>query len=213
MDKITPLKDTVSTLVSEIKELLLSAEWNINKPEHAEKWETMVAKAIELHHLVNPKHHDYMIKNRGCSPEEPEFYNHIHPIEDLLAFIDDPSANDDPEDITIDQEFTFTVFSRRWGHTDTYKMKRIATGWHFSHASVHMSGNCDKDGTPFLYENLNHDSINYPEELPGYFEWLWDQAAERGLTNKEVQDNLDALGEWVSLCEKNSPKGIWESFK
>jgi hypothetical protein len=37
-----------------------------------------------------------MIKNRQSQPDEPHFYMHYHPIEDLLKFLDDPHANDDP---------------------------------------------------------------------------------------------------------------------
>lgn len=48
-----------------------------------------------------PKHHKYMLENRGVPVEDVEFYNHIHPVDDLLKFIDDVNANDDPEDTTI----------------------------------------------------------------------------------------------------------------
>jgi len=69
-----------------------------------------------------------MIKNRNCQPDDPEFYNHIHPIEDLLAFIKNPTANDDPKDITLNHEFDFKVYTNRWGHADTYKLSRIKRG-------------------------------------------------------------------------------------
>lgn len=42
-----------------------------------------------------------MLENRGVPVEDIEFYNHIHPVDDLLKFIDDINANDDPEDTTI----------------------------------------------------------------------------------------------------------------
>jgi len=152
-----------------------------------------------------------MIKNRGCNPDDPEFYNHIHPVEDLLAFIADPTANDDPEDQTLDNDFELRIFTRRWGHDDTYSIKRISSGWEID--NIGISGICDKSGSPYLYENLHHDSVNFPESLPEYMEWLWEQAAEKGLTHKEVQEALNQLGEWISICEKNSPKGIWEAYK
>jgi len=125
--------------------------------------------------------------------------------------MDNPNANDDPEDITINDEFTLTVYCRRWGHEDTYDIRRTSIGWDVQHISI--GGSCDKKGQPFLIEILNHDTINFPEELPGYFEWLWDQAAEAGLSHDEIQRSLDELGRWISVCEKNTPKGIWESFK
>jgi hypothetical protein len=55
--------------------------------------------------------------------------------------------------------------------------------------------------------------INYPEELPGYFAWLWKQAAEQGLSHEDVQLALKQLADWVSLCEKNTPKGLFRDWK
>lgn len=206
------LTEELRALLDEVKGKILAREWDRTEGQNKAKWDEMVNKASELHKLVNPTHHQYMIDNRGCSPDDREFYNHIHPIEDLLAFIDDPTANDDPEDITIGQEFELKVYSRRWGHEDVYKLTRTESGWELSHFS-NKSAPCDRGGRPFLYENLNHDSINYPEALPEYLAWLWEQAATKGLCKKQVQDELDLLSNWIVTCERNSPKGIWEHFK
>ncbi|CAM4387981.1 hypothetical protein BAMA_10570 [Bacillus manliponensis] len=158
-----------------------------------------------------PVHHRYMIQNRGMSSDDINFYKHIHPSEDLLDFIQDVHANDDPVDQTIGHEFDFKVFSRRWGNEDVYKIKRIESGWHLSHLSY--TGDCKKDGSPFLYASFTHDSINYPESLPGYFEWLWEQAQEEGLSYDDVQSSLNQLAEWVNLCEKGSPSGVFRGYK
>ena len=50
----------------------------------------MSLAAHDLHMLLKdrglePKHHNYMLKNRGVDPDDVEFYNHIHSVEDLLA--------------------------------------------------------------------------------------------------------------------------------
>lgn len=90
-----------------------------------------------------------MLENRGVSVEDIEFYNHIHPVDDLLKFIDDVNANDDPEDTTIGKKFTLKIYTRRW-----------------------------------------------------------EQASE-GLTAQEVQECFDMLGEWISTCEMNTPRGIF----
>lgn len=170
----------------------------------------MVHLAAELYKIVKPKHHRYMIENRGYHPDDPEFYNHIHPIEDLLKFINDPHANDDPEDVTLGDKFQFRVFSRRWGHEDTYEFIRNDKGWIISLSS---GGQADKLGKPWLFDLLDHDSINYPEELAGYLEWLWIRAEEDGLSHEQVQKALQELADWVSTCERNSPKGIWQGYK
>ena len=198
----------LSQLLSEEKKLIDNNEWTDRNREH---WNKMVDIAHELHKIVKPKHHKYMIENRGVDPNDREFYNHIHPIEDLLAYIKNPHANDDPEDQTIDHDFEIKIYSRRWGHLDTYQITRIESGWVIGNLSI--SGSCDKTGKPYLFENLKHDLINYPEAIPGYLEWLWDQASEQGLSHKQVQQALNDLGEWISICEKNSPKGIWEGYK
>jgi hypothetical protein len=205
------LQTDLEQLLNKVLELIYSNKWNQSNPDHKKMWDDMVSKAVQLHKIVKPKHHKYMIENRGVSPDDPEFYNHVHPIQDLLKYIKDPHANDDPEDQTIGHEFEMNVYSRRWGHTDRYRIKRTFNGWEVYFISI--GGICNKKGQPFLFENLNHDGINYPEELPGYVEWLWYQAKELGLTHDQVQEAINQLTEWVNLCESNSPRGIWEGFK
>jgi hypothetical protein len=173
-------------------------------------------RAHRLHMLLKarglePKHHGYMIKNRGLAADDPEFYYHFHPVEDLLKFVDDPHANDDPEDITLGAQFTLRIFTRRWGHDEVYHFARTATGWNFDfHGS---SGPCDKTGNPVLFSNLNHDSVFYPEGLGGWFEWLWNKAEQNGLTQAQVQQGFDDLGNWIRLTEQNVPSGpIWQGY-
>ncbi len=158
-----------------------------------------------------PKHHAYMIENRELPPDNPQFYIHFHPIEDLLKFLDDEHANDDPVDQTIGLDFTFRVFSNRWGHDDTYSVKRTEDGWIISHLAI--GGSCDKGGRPFLFENLRHDSIKFPARLDGWMEWLWDKALSEGLTQAQVQEALQELAGWVSSTERNAPSdGIWKGY-
>lgn len=159
---------------------------------------------------IGPKHHAYMIKNRGCQPEELEFYRHIHPVEDLLGFIKDRNANDDPSDVTIGIEFYMKIFVRRWDREDTYRIKRTESGWHVEFLSI--GGDCDKTGSPYLYMNLNHDGVCYPAQLGEFMEWLWDKAAEKGLKKNEVQRAINQIGTWISLCEKKMPKGIFQGL-
>lgn len=158
-----------------------------------------------------PRHHAYMIRNRELPADHEDFYMHFHPLEDLLKFLDDEHANDDPVDQTIDAEFAFRVYSRRWGHKDTYKIKRTADGWTVTH--IMIGGPCDKGGRPFLFENLRHDSIHFPEGLDGWLEWLWNKAASAGLSAEQVQQGIQELAEWVSSTEKNAPQGgVWEGY-
>lgn len=151
-----------------------------------------------------PKHHWYMIENRELQPDHPKFYMHIHPLEDLLKFIEDPSANDDPKDVTLNQEFEFVVYTPRWGHDDTYSLTRTEDGWHFNFGG--RKGPCDKRGRPYLYECFQNDSINYPSGFEWRLMWLWDQAKEKGLSREDVQARLEELSQWLRDVEESRPK-------
>lgn len=165
---------------------------------------------------VSIRHHSYMIKNRGIPPTHADFYKHIHPVEDLLSFLQDQDANKDPVDQTLNGEFSIEIYSRRWGHDDIYRFKRTKAGWHIAHMQEYDTGRDGRVGAregTGLFALLDHDSINYPEELPGYLEYLWKAAAENGLSADQVKQALNELGAWVSTVERSSPGGIFEGYK
>jgi hypothetical protein len=74
-------------------------------------------------------------------------------------------------------------------------------------------GDCDKSGRPHLFKDLEHDSINYPEGLGGYMEWLWDKAQAQSMNDNQIQQQFDILGSWIQEVERLSPKGIWSNYK
>ncbi len=209
-----------ATLRTEIAELMDKASKAFDDGRSSEDAVKLIEDAGERSHRLHmllknrgkePQHHAYMIENRGMPSDDPDFYLHFHPIQDLLKFLDDEHANDDPEDQTIGVEFSFRVFSRRWGHDDTYKVIRTKVGWDISHTVI--GGPCDKGGTPFLFKNFRQDSIQHPARLDGWLEWLWNQAAEKGLTAAQVQTALQELADWVSKTEKTAPIGdVWEGY-
>lgn len=161
-----------------------------------------------LHMQLNPrpKHHKYMIENSGMTPEDPKFYYHIHPIEDLLKYLEDTHANDDPEDITLNQKFEFKIYTRRWGHHDLYQITRNKDGWFISHLSHNGQGG--KNAEPILSYILRHDSVSYPQNLPNIMEDIWIRAEEEGLTKVQVQEMLNKVAGWINLVEENYPKDI-----
>ncbi len=206
------LRDDVQIALDTVRETLMGSL--IDDEKAGEQVRKMGEMAHQLHLELKqrgnePKHHAYMIENRGLSPDHDEFYMHVHPVEDLLAFIDDPHANDDPVDQTVGDEFSFTVDLRRWGHPDTYKLTRTDMGWDVAQAT--HRGPCDKTGHPVLYSNFTNDQVYYPSALKRRLEWVWNQAAEHGLTHDNVQDALDQLAHWVKSTTENAPSGdIWE---
>lgn len=106
---------------------------------------------------------------------------------------------------------TLTVYSRRWGHSDTYQIQKTATGWQVQH--IMIGGDCDTSGRPYLFENLDHDSINYPAALDGYMDYLWRQAEAGCWAEKKIQPKLNILGRWITKVELASPKGVFAGYK
>jgi hypothetical protein len=158
-----------------------------------------------------PRHHRYMIENRGVSPDDHNFYFHIHPIQDLLAFTDDEHANDDPIDNTLNVTFTLPIYTRRHGHNDNYTITRTTTGWTL-HANLY-SGPCDMSGAPLLFECLRHDMVAYPKDVGDWLEWLWTQAKDKGLDKDAVQKGLLDIAKWIRVTETHAPTtGIWEGL-
>ena len=179
----------------------------------------MAARAHDLHMALRkrgkePRHYDYMIRNRGMQPIDPHFYEHIHPVEDLLAYLDDVDSNRDPVDKTLGARFDFNVECRLLERPVRYSLTRTVEGWVLT-GDTASTYQCGKDGRPGLYRELDHDSINYPEELPGYLEYLWVQASAegQGLEVEQVRAAIAQLADWVSKVEKGSPDGIFRSFK
>ena len=199
------LKNELTNLYEQIWRYINSYGESISAVEAENLYLKMAQKAHELHMSLkvsgyNPKHHKYMIENRGCSPESIEFYEHVHPVQDLLAYIDDVHANDDPEDKTIDKTFIMRVYTRRWGHDDYYELKRTKKGWNIKFQGTVYS--CDKSASKGLNKFLDHDGVCYPGKINIFFEWLWNKAADDGLSEKELQKAINKLGNWISVCEE-----------
>lgn len=181
---------------------------NFSDPEFRATYDEMAGAAAALHASlaargIEPQHHGYMLKNREIPASDPEFYNHIHPASDLLKFVKDQEANDDPEDVTLGDEFLLKVFSRRWGHFDHYRLTRTSEGWHVAFGGI--EGDCEASGKPYLMENLDHDSINYPSGLGHHLVDIWLGANDQGWSHEQVQDELDVLGGWITSTEKGAP--------
>lgn len=169
-----------------------------------------------------PRHRKGFVEGRARSippaaPGTALFYAHFNSAASLLRFVDDPvGANIDPPDVTLGSEFAMKIYGRRWQHRDTFHVTRTADGWAFRYMGVKKQGGRDArvGGAPGtgLCELLDRETINYPEELPGYFEYLWESGAD-GLDQAGVQAALADLAEWISECEARSPRGVFTDFK
>jgi|SRR5665647_716553 len=106
------------------------------------------------------------------------------------------------------------VYCRHLNGNDFYQVEKTDNGWRIGHLTTQLNNSdCDKQGVPDLFKELNHDSINYPEELGKYMEFLWDQATEENMPEKKIQEHLNELGEWISTVEKSTPRGdFWSKY-
>ena len=106
---------------------------------------------------------------------------------------------------------TFKVASRRWNHFDFYQIEITSSGWLIGFMGI--SGECDPTGHPILFENFDHDGINYPAHFGEYLKHLWQIARSKNWNEKKIQPKLNVLSKWVLKTELSSPKrGIWEHY-
>lgn len=165
-----------------------------------------------------PRFGKYMLQNRELEPSDPEFYVHVHPIQDLLRFIAEQSANDDPIDVTVGVTFALRFYCRRWSHDETITMVRTADGWSVSYVSgpieTGRDGLVEGDEASGLYHLLDHESVSYPRDLSSWIDRVWQEADDGGLNADTLQEALDRVGGWISTCERAAPNdGVFSSMK
>ena len=108
-------------------------------------------------------------------------------------------------------QLTLRFYCRRRGHSDTYRLRITDTGWWVGHIAIR--GHCNSRGEPYLFENLDHDTVNYPHDLGGYMDFLWRQVKHQKLNRQQIQAKLNILGRWMTKVETATPKGIWEAHE
>jgi hypothetical protein len=180
--------------------------------EASEKIQKTKEIAAKLHWIYLPIYPEQTIINSEIIPEEntEEYYNHFHTIEDLYRVIFENGEiewNSIDGDINLNSPLKMRIFSSRWGHFDTYSVKRTMTGWNFKHLSYDVD--CSKDGTlnsvkkDGLYSILAHDSIQYPYDGVKYaLETLWKTADSTSMSFKELEIKLQDIGDWINAVEK-----------
>ena len=101
------------------------------------------------------------------------------------------------------------VFTRRFGHDDCYTIKKTDKGWYIE--NEYYNGDCDTFGKPTLFDSLNHDSVNYPEALGDYLDYLWRESSYKD--NDWIQEKLNELFEWVKEVEESTLKTpFWKVY-
>jgi hypothetical protein len=175
----------------------------------------------ELHPLIPILHwgmlpilSKWLMINSNRRPEDDVvvFYDHYHMLTALLDEIRGKGEKMETRgDDTLNKEMKFSVYTRRWGHTDSYKIERTIDGWMVHHISI--NGKCKKDGEGVLINNLQHDSVFFPEDgVKSALGTLWNDAEDGNLTIEELQEKLQEVADWISSVEKvvgeNQPKWV-----
>ncbi|WP_318606324.1 hypothetical protein [Mitsuokella jalaludinii] len=165
-----------------------------------------------LHWGSLPIYKSEYMEQEGGIPEENiyKYYNDFYTLKDLVKWIKDeerwqPSFKGD---CNLNQYMNFSVYSRRWGHRDCYRIKRTLDGWYVQ--AIAINGDSDKDGTGKIIKNLKHDNIFYYESgVKGGFSYLWSIADEYEMTVGELAQKLQDIADWISgteiACGKYKP--------
>lgn len=165
----------------------------------------------ELHPVIHILHwgtlpilSKWLMINSRRLPENDvtAFYDHFDMLTALLNEIRGRGEMMESKgDNTLNMEMYFSVYTRRWGHSKNYKIKRTIDGWDVRHIAI--NGNCAKDGEGALMVNLHHDCIFFPEDgVKHALNSLWEDAEEGNLTTEELQKKLQQIADWISSVEK-----------
>jgi len=170
---------------------------NSNYEKTEEMLKKLAPKARELHmslkiHGHEPKYHDFILKNREISTDETAFFYHVHPIEDLLAYIKNPEANDELRNMAYGTEFSFPVYIGRQRRYICYNVICTETCWMTDYEDKRVE----------LLNALSSDNVSYPVNAGAMLEVIR-KAAVWGTTRFEIQNALSAMAEWISKCEKS----------
>lgn len=161
-----------------------------------------------LHWGLLPILPEHLMTNSQKIPENNiiDFYYHYHMLTALLKEMEGRGVKMSMKgDINLNKPLTFTVYSRRWGHTDTYRMERTIDGWNVKNIAI--NGKCEKNGEGSFIMNLRQDHIFYPKEGVKYaLENLWDLADENEMPVEELQEKLQQIADWISAVEKTVGK-------
>lgn len=102
-------------------------------------------------------------------------------------------------------KFKLTYYTRRWGHNESLDFTLTKKGWHIPSGALSVSEDCDKTGAPCLFEQFEHDSVQYPHNIGMFFEWLWEEHNAERLTTEQIQEGFDMLSKWLQVVEQETP--------
>lgn len=201
-------KGSIENTIHNYKKLFKSIEKTYN---YNTIFDQLTPLFQQLHWCFLPVYSDVIIDNRDVSPEDDivTYYNNFHSLQDLYKIID--SSPDYWKtlkgDINLNQVCNFAVYTKRWGHEDVYKVKRLYNGWYVENISI--SGSSAPDGRALnpnskggFLANFNQDFVDYPDQFHSVIKRLWELADETEMDIKELQIKLSEVARLISEVEK-----------
>lgn len=217
------VKDTLLAAEAEFIRLYGSfreeAEKDMYRAYVGDKYQKLLESLKEIIPIIHwgrlPIFNKHLIYNRGKDPELEmiDFYEHPDCLDALLNEVKNQGIIlSNKSDDTLNKKMTFKVYTRRWGHEDTYSIQRTVDGWHCGHISIHEK--CKKNGDGGLFMNLNHDSIFYPKDGVAYaMEKLWEDADDGLIDFNELSKRIQQIADWISVVEKSiSAQPEWVGY-
>lgn len=188
------------------------SNFSFERYEKIEKSLMEIMPVLHWGHL--PIFNKYLLHNREINPEENtvEFYCHYDCMKAMLDEIKGVGQiMNIKSDDTLGKNLTFEIYTRRWGHSDMYRLQRTIDGWECNHLAI--NGKCQKNGEGALFNNLKHDSVFYPEDAVMHaMEKLWEASDEGEIDLAELQKRLQQVADWISSVEKavgeNQPEWV-----
>lgn len=196
-----------------------AAEKDMYRAYVGDKYQKMFERLNEIIPIIHwgrlPLFNKYLIYNREKDPEFEmmEFYEHPDCLNALLNEVKNQGIIlSNKSDNTLNKKFSFRVYTRRWGHEDTYSIKRTVNGWYCGHIAIR--GECKKNGEGGLFMNLDHDSIFYPKDGVSYaMEKLWEDADDGIIDFNELANRMQQIADWISAVEKSiSAQPEWVGY-
>lgn len=187
--------------------------WSIDFYSYKLMYDSLKAVIPVIHWVRLPLFNNDLIVNRGVEAEinTLDFYNHIDCLEVLMnEILGQGIVLSNKGDLTLNKEMLFKVYNRRYGHYDIYHISRTIDGWFCCFNSI--NGKCKKEGEGALFDNLDHDSIFFPEEgVKHAMKILWEEADEGTIGFEELSKKMQEIADWISNVEKavgTQPKWI-----
>ncbi|MFA5499325.1 MAG: hypothetical protein WCX83_03690 [Candidatus Cloacimonas sp.] len=206
-------KDAYIQEFKQLKDIATDISNQADKRKYSELSSGLADKAVRLHWSYQPEYEEYLLVNTGQLPEDDlrAFYDNYFAFEDLYWVLTNAKEKKDVEsflgDKNLDKKFKFKVYSKRWGHEDTYDVERTLDGWAIHAMAVRKSGN--KHGSSII-EHLKHDSICYPHNVESYIYSLWLYADRNPIEVSDLEDKMKEIADWISQTERNRPGWILE---